>query len=152
MLFAQMGDQPVNPWMTFILGGGLVSVIGALWAGIHQLLKWRSEVRNKLKADEDKDEETAIARLEKVMEMREIDCTRRINELANRVEALEKSKIDRELVIDALREKVALYSARNKYLEAIARQAGAKPESWDKPDTTLTLPALDVTPPDERRK
>lgn len=130
-----------------ILGGGGMTLLTALGGAAVWWLnrKDRKEKENEQRGDAE--EETALARLQRVMDLREEDCERRIRELARRVDDLERNRDARQVERDALRDKLALYSARTKYLEALLKRAGVTPDDWDKPGTDVeTLPALDLTP------
>lgn len=146
MLFADEPGQ-IPGWLLFVFGGAGGGVLGTAGAFLMKLLDRRKTDAKERKDEEDKDEETALGRLEKVMRLREEDCDRRINELTVRVADLERNRDARQVERDAMRDKLAIYAARVKYLEYCCR-AGIKPDDWDKPDTAPDggLPSVDTSP------
>lgn len=143
MLFA----DELPPWVSFLSGTVLTSVVGSVGAAAVWWFTRKDRKEKEIEAREDQEEETALKRLENVMRLREEDCERRINELTVRVTNLERNRDAKQIERDALRDKLALYAARTKYLEALLRRSGVTPDDWEKPDTAPDgLPAVDTTP------
>ncbi len=133
--------------VSFGIGSGAVAILGLIGGGVAWILKWGRDGKTADDARDDKDEETALHRLQKVMELREADCNKRIQELTQRVENLERHRDAKQVERDAYRDRTITQAARIKYLEMVLRREKITPDLWDQPGSADTLPSLDVTPP-----
>lgn len=123
MLFA---DDMVSA----LMGGGVMTILTAFSGAAVWWFKRKDKNAELQRRLNDQEEETALIRLQSVMNMREEDCNRRIQDLTKRIEELEKRVESGGIARDGLHEKLILALARNKYLESLLRQANVKPEAW----------------------
>ncbi len=144
MLFAE-SDGEVPGWLLLVFGGAGGGVVGSLLAFVWKVMDRRKADAAEREAKEDKDEETALGRLQRVMELREADCTKRIDELTRRIEHTDRRIDSLTGERDKLREKLAMFYARLKYQESLLRKSGVEVDDWEKPDTGWNdLPAVNL--------
>jgi uncharacterized membrane protein YhiD involved in acid resistance len=145
MIFAE-GDIP--QWLLFLLTGTgaavLTQVANWLKETVKEYLNRKDKEKSETEKRDDAEEETALTRLRAVMELREEDCNKRIEQLTRRVDELERSRDARQIERDAMRDKLAIYAARIKYQDKLLKKYGETPDDWDKPETGDDLPAVNL--------
>lgn len=146
MLFAEQ-PEIIPGWVLFLFGGAGGGALGSVGVFLFKLLDRRKADKAAEKAEADKDEQTALDRLKAVMDLREHDCNKRIDELKERLARTETRVEALTTDRDKWRDRQTMYYARQLYLETMLRKAGIEVEQWEPPDTkTEGLPAVNLKP------